>query len=91
MGETSLEKVLETALALPPEDRRRLAELLMQSSSTVEPLKSIEEIAAEQGKKPISFKEVRDLGSFFPEDESIDDLVNTVRELRRDKSTRDLG
>jgi hypothetical protein len=86
-----LEKLLETAMALPAEDRRRLLDLLMLSSPTAQPRKTVDQLATERGKKPLNFKEIRDLGSFFPEDENIDDLVQTVRELRRDRSPRSLA
>jgi hypothetical protein len=43
-----------------------------------EPPRTIEEIAAEQGKKPLNFSEIRGLGTFFPADESIDELIETV-------------
>jgi hypothetical protein len=89
--ETPLEKLLETAMALPAEDRRRLLDLLMLSSPTAQPRKTVDQLATERGKKPLNFKEIRDLGSFFPEDENIDDLVQTVRELRRDRSPRSLA
>lgn len=91
MDETPLEKIFENALALTPEDRRRLLELLILSSPAIEPNKTLEQIASEQGTRPLNFGEMRELGSFFPEDESIDDLVRTVRDLRRDRSTRSLG
>jgi hypothetical protein len=87
----SLNKILELARALLPEDRRRLLELLLLSAPTSQPAKTLEQIASEQGKKPPNFEEIRKLGSFFPEDESVDELVRTVRELRRDRSPRSLG
>jgi hypothetical protein len=89
--ETPLEKLLETPMALSAEDRRRLLDLLMLSSPTAQPRKTVDQLATERDKKPLNFKEIRDLGSFFPEDENIDDLVQTVRELRRDRSPRSLA
>jgi len=91
MEETPLEKIFETAMALTPEDRRHLLELLILSSPAIEPRKTLEQMAIEQGKRPLDFAEMRELGAFFPEDESIDELVRTVREFRRDRSTRSLG
>jgi hypothetical protein len=44
--------------------------------------KSIEELAAEKGVKPVTNpEELR--GDFWPEDESIDDFLAWLRELRR--------
>jgi hypothetical protein len=36
----------------------------------------------------LNFAELRKLGEFFPEDESVDDLVNAIREWRRDTGDR---
>jgi hypothetical protein len=87
MTEVSFEKVLEEALALSPDEQRRLIDAL-DASLPPEPGKSIEQLAAEQGKKPLRFDELRKLGEFFPEDESIDDLVNFIRESRKDTQER---
>jgi hypothetical protein len=90
MADVTLDKVFKDALALSPEERRRLVELLTASAPPARPQQTIEQMAASQGKRPLDFAEIRQLGSFFPEDESVDDLVSTVRELRQDRSTRDL-
>jgi hypothetical protein len=45
--------------------------------------KSLKELAAEQGVKPItSIDELR--GDFWPDDESIDEFVKTIRRWRRE-------
>ncbi|GEM_PF-1424542 len=87
--EITLEKVLAVALELSLEDQRRLIEIL-SVNQPIKPSKSLEQLAAEQGKKPIKFDELLKLGEFFPEDESVDDLVNFVRESRRDSGPRSI-
>ncbi len=76
---STLEEILKAARTLPPQEQRRLRELLAEEAP-----KSIEQIAAEQGKGPINFDELLALGEFWPEDESIDDFIAAVREWRRD-------
>jgi len=87
MAELTLDKVFEDALSLAPEDQRRLINML-NASQPLRPRKTLAQLAAEQGKKPVNFDELLKLGEFFPEDESVDDLVNFVRESRRDRGDR---
>ena len=91
MADITLDKIIRDAATLPPEDQRRLIELLTARGSQTGNRKTIEQIAAEQDKRPLDFAEIRRLGSFFPEEESVDDLIGTVRSLRQDESTRTLG
>ena len=86
MAEITLEKVLADARTLPLEEQEELIDLLR--IHLIRPKKTIEQLAKEQGKKPINFEELVRLGSFFPEEESVDDLVNTVREWRDIPSNR---
>jgi hypothetical protein len=95
MMNVTFDEVLEKALALPLADQRRLV-LTLSTSPAFEmrngdeyltPRERLERTVIAQGKKPLNFAELRKLGEFFPEDESVDDLVNSVREWRRD--TRD--
>ena len=90
MPDITLNKIIADATNLPPEDRRRLIEVLRETCAAAGSPESIEQVAARHGKKPLDFAEIRRRGSFFPEDESVDDLVDTVRELRRDRSPRSL-
>ena len=90
MPDITLNKIIADATSLAPEDRRRLIEVLRETSPTAGSPESIEQVAAKHGKKPLDFAELRRRGSFFPEDESVDDLVDTVRELRRDRAARSL-
>lgn len=58
--------------------------------STVElARRQLEKLAAEQGVRPISdFDSLR--ADFWPEGESVDDFVRTVRERRRDSERRSI-
>ena len=91
MADITLDKVIQDAAMLPQEEQRRLIELLTARASQAGTQKTIEQIAAEQNKRPLDFAEIRRLGSFFPEEESVDDLIGTVRSARQDESTRTLG
>lgn len=86
---TDLERVLEEALKLSGEDQRKLIAML-SAVQPIRPRKTLEQLAAEQGKKPVKFEELLKLGEFFPEEESVDDLVNFTRDERRDYSERSL-
>lgn len=88
MANVTFDKVLEEAVTLSPQEQHRLIQLLTARAAQTRPRKTIEQMAADQGKKPLNFDEIRALGSFFPEEESVDDLIETVRELRRDRTTR---
>jgi hypothetical protein len=91
MADKSVEKIVEDAAALPLDQQERLIQMLVARLSLPFPKKNIEQIAVEQGKRPLRFSEIRELGSFFPEDESVDELIRTVRSLREDKSVRKLN
>ena len=90
MADNTLEKIVQDAANLPLDQQQRLIQMLVARLSHRTPKKSIEQIAAEQGKGPLNFSAIRELGSFFPEDENVDDLIRTVRNLRTDKSARKL-
>lgn len=79
----TFEEILEEARKLKPNEKRRLSEILAE-----EVPKTIEEIAAEQGVGPIDFDELRKLGEFWPEDESIDDFNAFIRESRQEDPFR---
>ena len=80
MAEITLEKVLEEARMLPQNEQEALIDALLRP--VLRPRKTIEQLAAEQGKKPVNFDELLKLGEFFPQEESVDDLVNTVQQWR---------
>lgn len=90
MADVTLDRIIKDAFSLPPQDQRRLIELLNARMAQSASVKTIEQMAAEQGKGPLDFAKIRDLGSFFPDDENVDDLISTIRSLREDKVTRAL-
>ncbi len=56
----------------------------------IAPSKTLAQIAAQQGKKPLKFEELRKLGRFFPADENVDELVRSVYEQRNLPGKRQL-
>ena len=90
MADNMLDKIIQDATRLSPHQQQRLIQVLTEHLSQPSPKKTIQQIASEQGKGPLEFSKIRELGSFFPEDESVDDLIQTVRSLRQDKSARKL-
>jgi hypothetical protein len=90
MADITLDRIIKDAFSLPPQDQRRLIELLNARMAQSASVKTIEQMAAEQGKVPLDFARIQNLGSFFPAEESVDDLISTVRNLREDEATRPL-
>jgi len=80
----TLDQVFRDAQQLPPEEQRALVVL-------IEPPKSLEEIAAEQGVGPFDFKAAQaEAAGIWPEDESADDFIAAVREWRQEGLQREL-
>ncbi len=50
---------------------------------------SIEALAKQQGVKPLDFDSLRAKADFWPEDESIDDFIATVRRWRDEEDQRE--
>ena len=90
MADVTLDKIIRDAQTLPLDQQRRLIKVLAARVFQTPTQKTIEQIAAEQGRGPLKFCEIRELGSFFPEEENVDDLIQTVRTLRQDRSPRTL-
>ena len=90
MADITLDRIIKDAFSLPPQDQRRLIELLNARIAQSASVKTIEQMAAEQGKGPLDFAKIQKLGSFFPADENVDELINTIRSLREDKAARSL-
>ena len=91
MADNTLDRIIRDAAMLPPEEQRRLIEFLTARASPAASRKTIDQIGAEQEKGPLDFAEIRRLGSSFPEEERVDDLIGTGRRARQDESTRTLG
>jgi hypothetical protein len=87
MAETTFDKVLTEALALPPEQRRLLAETLMAGTGIIQPLKSLEQLMAEQGTRPLTFAELSPAADIAPE-ESADEMIEWIYAQRREDSHR---
>ena len=68
-----------------PEDLPQDAQSLPREDCLLpgEPVKSLEQIAAEQGLKPFDVAEARRAANFWPEDDDIDEFLATLREWRR--------
>jgi hypothetical protein len=77
MSAPTLDQVFLDAQQLSIVDQQLLAELL-------NPPKTIEQLAEEQGIRPFDFETARARASgIWPEDESIDDFIAFLRESRR--------
>jgi hypothetical protein len=79
MNTPTLDQVFEAAKSLPIYEQQLLVQLL-------QPPKTIEQIAAEQGVGPFDFKAAQAKATFWPEDESIDDFIATLRAWRSERS-----
>ncbi len=88
------EAIVEQVRALPPERQQVVLDfvtLLVQRSHASQPFfgatRSIEELASEQGVSPVkSVEELR--AHFWPDEESVDDFVDRLREWRREDEPR---
>jgi hypothetical protein len=73
---------------LPPDEKQRLLETLAAEARERKPLKSVEQLVAEQGTRPLEFEEM--LGDFWPEEESVDDFLAAWRTWRSEGEQRGL-
>ncbi len=89
MEQVTLEKVLTEAEELSANDQRLLRAWLDTKLRQQEGFKSIEEIAREQGKRPVSFQEL--LGPEPSEDDDdVDEFLKELREMRKDSPLREI-
>ena len=51
----------------------------------------VETLAKQQGVGPLNFAKARRLGRFWPQEESIDDFIATVRRWRDEEGDRELA
>ena len=80
MDTPTLDQVFEAAKQLSIADQQRLVRLL-------NPPKTIEQLAEEQGIKPLDWDAARKRAAGgWPEDESIDDFLAFLRESRKDSA-----
>ena len=86
-----LEKIIAEVKALQPaeQQQQQLREILDRESKRFDPMKRINQLALEQGTKPLNFDEM--LGDFWPEDESTAEFLATLREWRTEGEYRSFG
>jgi hypothetical protein len=76
-------RVKEVEMAQMAHDEAMPAEPLVTEDSIQEARRKVMELAERQGVKPIrSLKDLK--GDFWPEDESIDEFIATIRQWRRE-------
>jgi hypothetical protein len=89
MATSPLEKVLEAARSLSPDERRKLIETLVAETLHPQPLKSLEQLMAEQGTRPLKFEELLPVADIAP-DESADEMVDWIYEQRHRDTHRSI-
>ena len=82
MATVTLEKVLEQAHSLSFEERQKLIETLTTEASPPQPSKSLEQLMAEQGTRPLKFEELMPAADNAP-GESADEMVDWIYAQRR--------
>jgi hypothetical protein len=87
MAEATFERLLAEALTLPPDERRRLAETLMADAAEPQPLRSLEQLMAERGTRPLKFEELSPAADAAPE-EGADEMVEWIYAQRREDAHR---
>lgn len=81
MSPIAFDKVLQAAKALSAPEQQRLLQLLTGDAQELHPTKRIEQLVAAQGTRPLNFEEM--LGDFWPENESTDEFLATLRAWRK--------
>jgi hypothetical protein len=89
MATVTLEKALEQARSLPSDERRKLIETLTAEALPPQPLKSLEQLMAEQGTRPLKFEELLPAADIAP-DESADEMVDWIYAQRRRDTHRSI-
>lgn len=86
MSNVTLEEVIEQVKQLSPDEQRRLAEIL----AAEKPLKTIEQLVAEQGTHPLKFDDLLGPADIPPDEESAEEMVNGIYDLRSHGTLRSL-
>jgi hypothetical protein len=86
MGAT-VEEIFREARSLPPEERDRLLALLEAQRRAEEGHKSLEQLAAEQGTKPLRFEELQGEPAGDEEGE-VDEFLAELERWRNQPSSR---
>ena len=90
MATVTLEKVLEQARSLPFEERQKLIETLTAEDYPPRPSKSLEQLMAEQGTRPLKFEELMPAAD-NASDESADEMVDWIYAQRRSDPHRSIN
>lgn len=90
MENVTLEKVLAEARQLLPEEQKRLRALLDAEIRWREGHKSIEQLAQEQGKRPVTFEELLGPEPDEDDDDDVDAFLLELREWRNTPSSRSI-
>ncbi len=90
MSTVTLEKVLEQARSLPSDERWMLIETLTAETLPLRPLKSLDQMMAEQGTRPLKFEELLPAADIAP-DESVDEMVTWIYAQRRSDTHRSVN
>ena len=88
MSAITFDEVLRDAKALSASEQQRLLQLLTGNEQEAKPAKRIEQLVAAQGTRPLNFEEM--LGDFWPEEESAEEFLTTLREWRNEAEQRSL-
>ena len=87
---TTFEQILNEVKSLSPEQRNRLAALLESQRRAEAGHKTVEQLIAEQGTRPLSFQELLGEPGAL-EDESIDEFLAELEQWRSQRSSRRVG
>ncbi len=90
MEPITLEKVLFEAQKLSTNDQFLLKSWLETKLRQQESFKSIEDIAREQGKHPVSFPELLGPDPEEGDEDNVDEFLNELREWRKGETLREL-
>lgn len=84
---STLETILSEVKSLSPEDRRRLVALLEAQMRAEEGHKSLDQLVAEQGTKPLTFQELLGEPS-VDQDDDVDEFLAQLGKWRSERSSR---
>ena len=87
--EVTFERVLTEARQLPLPERKMLGAILTSELVTQEASKSLEQIALEQGKHPLSLEELLGPTPDPDDDDDVDEFLGQLREWRSAEVTRE--
>lgn len=90
MEQVTLEKVLTEAKQLSDEEKWQLRTMLDNELGLQNGFKTIEQIAREQGKRPVSFQELLGPQPDEDDDDDVDEFLKELRQWRDESSLREL-